>query len=352
MVETTNSAEHASTAIPSLRKSFSARRRFPAKQRSAASISSFVLRRVVLALLTLLLTSILVFVGTEILPGDVAIALLGQSASTETLEAIRQSIGLHEAAPVRYLHWLVAFLSGDFGASLVDHRKITPELWMRIGNTFFLAGVAAAVTVPISLALGVATALLRNTWFDRAANAAGLAAISLPEFFIAYLLILSLAVQFDFFPSLATVSPGMPFGEKLWTIALPVLTLVLAVLAYIMRMTRAAILSVMASQYIEMAVLKGVPNWRIVIFHALPNALPPVFQVVAFNLAYMVVGIVLVEVVFVYPGVGQYLVDAVAKRDVPIVQACGLIFAATYVGLNLVADILVIVSDPRLRYAR
>lgn len=315
-------------------------------------MTKLVIQRLLLALLTLFLTSILVFAGTEILPGDVATALLGQSASPETLEAIRRSLGLHEAVPLRYWHWLASLLSGDFGFSLASRRQIGPELWTRLGNTFFLAGVAAAVAVPLSLLLGIASAVWRNSFFDKTINILGLVAISLPEFFVAYLLVLLFAVQLDFFPGLATVSPGMPLGERLWTIVLPAMTLVLAVLAYIMRMTRNAILSVMAQPFMEMALLKGVPRWRRVIFHALPNALAPIIQVVAFNLAYMVAGVVLVEVVFVYPGIGQYLVDAVAKRDVTVVQACALVFGGTYIGLNLIADIAVIATNPRLRFPR
>jgi peptide/nickel transport system permease protein len=309
-------------------------------------------KRLLLAVLTAFLVSLLIFAGTEILPGDVAISTLGQSASEETLKAMRESLGLNLSAPLRYWNWLTALLSGDPGLSLANRRPVGPELKVRLSNTFFLAGVAALFTVPISLALGIASAVWRNGWFDRIVNIFGLAAISLPEFFIAYLLILLFAVGLDLFPSLATISPEMSLGQRLWVIALPAFTLALAVIAYIMRMTRNAILSVLSNPYIEMATLKGVPAWRIIFFHALPTALPPIIQVVAFNLAYMVVGVVLVEVVFVYPGIGQYLVDAVAKRDVNVVQACGLVFGVTFIGLNTLADILIILVNPRLRYPR
>ena len=310
------------------------------------------LQRVALGFLTIFLVSVLIFAGTEILPGDVATAVLGQSATPETVEAMRRSLGLHDPAVVRYLRWLGAFASGDPGTSLTTGRPVGADLWQRLQNTFFLAGVAAAIAVPLALVLGITTAIFRDTLYDRLANILALAAISLPEFFIGYLLILLFSVQMGWLPSLATVAPGMGLGERLATIALPVATLVVAVLAYMMRMTRTAVLDVMARPYVEMAVLKGVPPARLVLRHALPNALAPIIQVVAFNLAYLVVGVVLVEVVFVYPGIGQYLVDAVAKRDVTVVQACGLVFAATYVGLNVLADILVILANPRLRYAR
>jgi len=315
-------------------------------------MTRLVLQRVSLGFLTIFLVSVLIFAGTEILPGDVATAVLGQSATPDAVEAMRRSLGLHDPAVVRYLHWLGAFASGDPGTSLTTGRPVAADLWLRLENTFFLAGVAAAIAVPLALLLGITTAIFRDTLYDRLANVLALAAISLPEFFIGYLLILLFSVQMGWLPSLATVAPGMGLGERLATIALPVVTLVLAVLAYMMRMTRTAVLDVMARPYVEMAILKGVPPARLVLRHALPNALAPIIQVVAFNLAYLVVGVVLVEVVFVYPGIGQYLVDAVAKRDVTVVQACGLVFAATYVGLNVLADILVILANPRLRYAR
>jgi len=315
-------------------------------------MTRLVLQRVSLGFLTIFLVSVLIFAGTEILPGDVATAVLGQSATPDAVEAMRRSLGLHDPAIVRYFHWLGAFISGDPGTSLTTGRPVGADLWLRLENTFFLAGVAAAIAVPLALLLGITTAIFRDTLYDRLANIVALAAISLPEFFIGYLLILLLSVQMGWLPSLATVAPGMGLGERLATIVLPVITLVLAVLAYMMRMTRTAVLDVMARPYVEMAILKGVPPARLVLRHALPNALAPIIQVVAFNLAYLVVGVVLVEVVFVYPGIGQYLVDAVAKRDVTVVQACGLVFAATYVGLNVLADILVILANPRLRYAR
>lgn len=311
-----------------------------------------VVERIALGLLTIFLVSVLIFAGTEILPGDVATAVLGQSATPDAVEAMRRSLGLHDPAAIRYLNWLRAFATGDVGSSLTTGRSVGPDLWLRLKNTFFLAGTAAVVAVPLALVLGIATAVFRDSIFDRAVNVLGLAAISLPEFFIGYLLILLLSVQLGWLPSLAMVSPEMGLTERLTTIALPAVTLVLAVLAYMMRMTRTAVLDVMSRPYIEMAVLKGVQPARLVLNHALQNALAPIIQVVAFNLAYLVVGVVLVEVVFVYPGIGQYLVDAVAKRDITVVQACGLVFAVTYVGLNVLADILVILVNPRLRYAR
>jgi peptide/nickel transport system permease protein len=216
----------------------------------------------------------------------------------------------------------------------------------------FLAGVAACVSVPLSIFLGLIAAIRQNSFFDRFINAVTLMTISVPEFFIGYLLIIFISVRLDWFPSLAMVSDDMSFGERLYTVALPAATLVMVVLAHMMRLTRAAVISVLSSPFIEMAILKGIPKWRIVLEHALPNALAPIINVVAVNMAYLIVGVVVVEVVFVYPGMGQLMVDSVSKRDVPVVQTCGLIFASAYVLLNMIADLLGILSNPRLRHPR
>ncbi len=311
-----------------------------------------IVERVGLGVLTIFLVSLLIFVGTEILPGDLAEAVLGQSATPDALEAIRQSLGLHDRAYPRDLRWLAGFVTGDVGTSLTSGRPVVAELSMRLENTFFLAAVAAIVAVPLALLIGIASAVWRDSWFDRLSTVVCITAISVPEFFIGYLLILVVALHLGWFPSLSAVTTGAGLVERLNAVALPAATIILAVLGYIAQMTRASVLDIMSRSYIEMAQLKGIAPWRIVLVHALPNALAPIIQVVSFNLAYLVVGIVLVEVVFVYPGVGQYLVDAVSKRDVPVVQACGLIFGVTYVGLNVLADILVIFVNPRLRYPR
>jgi peptide/nickel transport system permease protein len=192
----------------------------------------------------------------------------------------------------------------------------------------------------------------RDRFPDKLINIVSLAAISLPEFFVGYLLILYFAVQFGIATFPATVYEGMSLSERLTAVALPIATLVMVVLAHMIRMTRAAILSVMSSAYIETAELKGLSSLRIIARHAAPNAVSPIITVVALNMAYLIVGVVVVEVVFVYPGMGQYMVDAVTVRDMPVVQACGLIFAAIYIFLNLVADILSILANPRLRYPR
>jgi peptide/nickel transport system permease protein len=311
-----------------------------------------VVRRLVLGLITLWAVSLLIFASTEILPGDVATAILGQSRTPEAVAAIRRSMGLDRPAYVRYGDWLTHFVRGDIGKSLANQRDIAPEIRERLGNTLFLAGMAACISVPLSVFLGLVAAIRQDSLLDRAINAVTLATISVPEFFIGYVLIIVFAVKLDWLPSLAMISADMGFWDRLRIVALPTATLVLVVLAHMLRQTRASILSILSSPFIEMAILKGIPKWRIVLQHALPNALAPIINVIALNLAYLIVGVVVVEVVFVYPGMGQLIVDSVSKRDVPVVQTCGLIFALTYIGLNMIADLLGILSNPRLRHPR
>jgi peptide/nickel transport system permease protein len=299
--------------------------------------------------LTLFVVSVLVFVGTEILPGDVATAVLGNFATPEAVEAIRRDLGLYDPALTRYWNWLHGIAHGDLGKSLANGRPVIDQLIFRLQNTLFLASIAAGVAIPLSIGLGIVAAIKRNGVFDRIINMTSLTAISLPQFFIGYILILVFAVKLGWFPSLSSVAPEMKFGHRLYIITLPAVTLALATLAHVMRMTRASILGVMSHPFIEMAILKGISRWRIVVQHALPNALGPIINVIALNLAWLIVGVIVVEVVFVYPGVGQLMVDAVSKRDVPVVQACALFFAATYVFLNIVADLLAIMSNPLLR---
>ncbi|MBL4916537.1 ABC transporter permease [Szabonella alba] len=308
-------------------------------------------QRLALGVLTLFIVSVVIFGATELLPGDLARELLGQSATPETLAALRAQLGLDQPAPVRYWNWLSAFLQGDFGVSMANRRPISDLISARLGNTIFLALYAAALAVPISLTLGILAALWRNSIFDRAANVGALSAISFPEFFVAYILVLWLA-QTGLFPSMVRINPTTEFGDKLYMAFLPALTLTLVVTAHMMRMTRAAIINLLASPYIEMARLKGLSPMRIILRHAVPNALAPIINVVALNLAYLITGVVVVEVVFVYPGLGQLMVDAVSNRDIAVVQAVALIFAAAYVLLNLLADVLSTLSNPRLLHRR
>lgn len=316
------------------------------------SITALVLQRVSFGVLTLLVISLLIFIGVEALPGDLAEAILGQSATRETVEAFRASLKLDLPAHQRYFSWLGGFIQGDFGNSLATGKSIADMISWRFGNTLFLATAAAVVAVPLAVAMGIGAALYRNSIFDRALSMVSLSAISFPEFFVAYILIALFSVKWPVFPSIANINEEMGMWQQLNAIFLPALTLILVVVAHMMRQTRAAIINILSSPFIEMANLKGLNRLRVVAMHAFPNALSPVINVIALNLAYLVVGVVIVEVVFVYPGLGQLLVDSVAKRDLPVVQASGLIFATTYIFLNLLADILSILSNPRLRNPR
>ncbi|MFI5015666.1 MAG: ABC transporter permease [Hyphomicrobiales bacterium] len=315
-----------------------------------------VLHRLGLGLLTLFIVSIVIFSAVTMLPGDFASAILGQSATPETVAAFQRQIGLDHPPVLRYLFWIGGVLQGNFGESFSSAgslggghaRTVVSLIAPRLKNTLFLASFAALVAVPLSLALGMLAALYRNSIFDRLVNLVTLTSISVPEFFIAYILMLFLAVRLPLFYSLANVSPDTPFLERVARCALPAMTLVLVIVAHMMRMTRAAIINLLASPYIETAKLKGVKPSRIIFRHALPNAWAPIATVIALNLAYLIVGVVVVEVVFVYPGIGQLMVDSVSARDIPVVQACALVFAVTYILLNLLADIVSIVTNPRL----
>ncbi|ANN60851.1 ABC transporter permease [Mesorhizobium loti] len=315
-------------------------------------VLGLVARRIALGIVLLFAVSVLIFAGTQALPGDVAQSILGQAATPEALANLRRELGLNDPAILRYFQWLGGILTGDLGTALTSRQEITVTLMPRLWNTLFLAFWAAVTSVPLAILLGLLAVRYRNGLIDKLISATTLATISLPEFFIGYLFILFFAVKLQWFPAISTVYEGMPFLEKLKAIVLPATTLVLVVLAHMMRMTRAAILNVMQSAYIETAELKGLSAFDVIRKHALPNAVAPIINVVMLNLAYLVVGVVVVEVVFVYPGMGQYLVDHVAKRDVPVVQAVGLIFAAVYIGLNIIADVGAIIANPRLRHPK
>lgn len=332
---------------------------------------------------TLGVTSLMIFLAIAALPGDFARTSLGRSATEETVQAFRRDLGLDRPVYERYVVWIGGALQGNFGMSLSSKpghpRYVVDIMGPRLLNTLFLAALVALFAVPLALGLGMLCALWHGGLFDRFVSAVSLVVISFPEFFIAYILtylvfskdtfVVSQLAQFlpqwlasrlqdgvlayvPNFPTIASVDPGTSFIEHAWRISLPALTLTLVIVAHIMRMTRAVLISLLASPYIEMARLKGLSPLRVVTRHAMRNAWGPVSVVVALNLAYLIAGVVMVEVVFVYPGIGQLMVDAVKSRDIPVVQACALIFAATYILLNLLADIVGIVTNPRLLHAR
>jgi peptide/nickel transport system permease protein len=317
------------------------------------------IQRLALGIATLWVVSVIVFGMFELLPGNFAQAVLGQSATPEIVENFNKRAGLDRPFLERYGTWLAGAVQGDFGVTFgsltsagTQARTVASIIMPRLENTLFLAAVAAACSVPLALGLGLLAALYRNSIFDRVVNAATLVSISFPEFFVGYILMLFLAVEHPWFYATASVDSTTSFWEHLARIGLPVIGLTLVIVAHMMRMTRAAIINLLSSPFIEMARLKGMPPSRVVWHHALPNAWAPIATVVALNLAYLVVGVVVIEVVFNYPGIGQLMVDAVQSRDIPVVQACAIIFATVYILLNLSADIIGIATNPRLLHPR
>ncbi len=309
-------------------------------------------KRFAASLLTVFIVSVIIFIGVELLPGDVAETVLGQSATPETVEAFRKELKLDLEPHIRYGAWLKDFVNGDFGNSLANGRPVSELIGWRLTNTLFLALITSIIAIPLAICLGMLAAFYRNSFFDKLISVTTLSFISFPEFFIAYILIAIFSVKLGIFPSLAIIDKHMGFGAKLFAVLLPSLTLTCVVTAHMMRQTRAAIINVLASAYIEMAEIKGINRLRIIVHHAFPNSLSPVINVIAVNIAYLIVGVVIVEVVFVYPGLGQLLVDSVAKRDLPVVQASGLIFSFVFIFLNLAADVLSMLSNPKLRQSK
>jgi len=308
-----------------------------------------VLRRLGLGIITLWVVSLLVFAGTEILPGDVAEAILGQSATPEAVQAIRDQLHLDRPAVVRYADWLTNLLRGDLGVSLAANMEISEMISGRFKNTLVLASLTAALAVPLALAMGLAAAMFPGGRVDRLVTISTLFLLSVPEFFIAATLVLVFAVHLQWLPAITYMTEYESVWQLMESLALPILTLTTSVVAHMARMTRAAIINVMTSPYIEMAILKGVPRGRIVLRHALFNAVGPVVNVIALNLAYLVSGVVIVETVFAYPGLAKLMVDAVSRRDMPLVQACAMIFCTAYILFILIADVLAILANPRLR---
>lgn len=320
--------------------------------RDLGRVGPMIAHRLASGLLTLLLVSFVVFVGTELLSGDVAQAVLGQAATAEALAAMRERLGLNEPSYIRYFYWLKGLMTGDLGLSLATARDVSELIGQRLGNTLLLAAATAVIAIPAAIFLGLAAAVRPGGFTDRTISYSTLCVISVPEFFIAAVLVFLIAVQLRWLPALSVVREGDGLAQTARALALPVATLTLSVLAHMVRMTRAAVLSVLSSGYIETAVLKGASKLRVILLHALPNVLSPIVNVVAINLAYLVSGIAVVETVFAFPGLGRLMVDAVLTRDTPLIQGCAMIFCALYVGINLVADLVSVLTNPRLRYSK
>jgi peptide/nickel transport system permease protein len=315
-------------------------------------MSRFLLRRVLLGLLILLLVSIVVFAATQALPGNAARAILGRNATPERLAALTRQLHLNESSVSQYFHWLGGVITGNFGTSAATEQPVSSLLSARILNSAFLVLVAALVALPLSIALGVWMAVKRDKPTDHIISLTTLSLAALPEFVIGIGLIVLFATNVSHaFPAVSIIPPG----EHAWNVpnvvVLPAATLVLAVTPYISRIMRGSMVEVLESEYVTMARLKGLSNRTVIWRHAVPNAIVPAIQVSALQLAYMAGGVVLVEFVFSFPGIGSALVDAVGNRDIPVVQALVIIIAAVYVVVNLVADLLTIVVTPRLRTA-
>lgn len=312
-------------------------------------LTPLLLRRLAAGLVSLFIVTALVFTATEFLPGDAAEAALGRGASEETLRIMRERLALDQPAPLRYLDWLSGIAVGDFGVSLLSGRDISALINDRVWNTLLLAGVALAISVPLALTLGILSALYAGGIFDRTVSFSTLGAIAMPEFLLAAVLILLFAITLDWFPALSLLRASDGLAETAAKLALPVMTLVLVVLAHMTRLTRTVIANALGASYVELALLKGVPPKRIVLVHILPNVVAPLLNIIALVVAYLIAGVVVVESVFGFPGLGRLMVDAVTNRDVPLVQACGLIFGCVFVLANIVADILGTIANPRLR---
>lgn len=312
-------------------------------------ILSLIARRLVVMLTTLLIVSFIVFSATSLLPGDTATILLGQAATPEAVAGLRTAMHLDDPALLRFVRWLLGLLQGELGTSYANNMAIADLIGPRFVNSMKLAGITTIIAVPLALTLGISSAMLRGTLYDRAVTVLTIGVISVPEFMIATLAVLLFAVYLKWLPALSLVSEVNTLFDVLRVYAMPVITLTFVVSAQMIRMSRAAVIETLDTPYVEMALLKGAPRMRIVLRHALPNALGPIVNAVALSLSYLVGGVIIVETIFNYPGIAKLMVDGVATRDLPLIQSCAMIFCVGYLLLITTADIIAIMSNPRLR---
>lgn len=312
-------------------------------------ILSLVARRLVVMLTTLLIVSFIVFSATSLLPGDTATILLGQAATPEAVAGLRTAMHLDDPALLRFIRWLFGLVQGDLGTSYANNMAIADLIGPRFINSMKLAGITTIIAVPLALTLGISSAMLRGTLYDRAVTVLTIGVISVPEFMIATLAVLLFAVYLKWLPALSLVSEVHTLFDVLRVYAMPVITLTFVVSAQMIRMSRAAVIETLDTPYVEMALLKGAPRMRIVLRHAPPNALGPIVNAVALSLSYLVGGVIIVETIFNYPGIAKLMVDGVATRDLPLIQTCAMIFCVGYLLLITTADIIAIMSNPRLR---
>lgn len=307
------------------------------------------IRRLLLGFVTVAIVSGVIFAAVEALPGDACTAILQRDASGERLANCRRELGLDRPALSRYLDWAAGAIRGDLGISAHNNKSIASLVGDRLKNTLLLAGCAIGLGVPLALLLGVLTGLRRDKPSDLLLSTCAIFAMTIPEFVTATVLIFVFSIWLGWVPGIVTASANAPLSAFFPGVALPVIVLTMVMTAHIMRTVRSSVIDVMSSDYVQMATLKGVPYWRIVFRHALPNALLPAINVIALTIGWLLGGVVVVEKVFNYPGLGHYMIDSISDRDLPVVQAIALIVATAYVGVNLAADLFAMVLNPRLR---
>jgi peptide/nickel transport system permease protein len=312
-------------------------------------VLNLILSRLFVAMITLLIVSFAVFFATNLLPGDTASILLGQAATPEAAEGLRRAMHLDDPAVLRFMRWLLDFLRGDFGTSYANNMPVGALIGDRFVNTMKLAGITALLAVPISLTLGITSAVLRGSLYDRVVTVLLIGIISVPEFMVATCAVLFFAVYLKWLPALSFANDAHSFADMLKIYSMPVITLTFGVSAQMIRMTRAAVIETLDTPYVEMALLKGASRGRMVLKHALPNALGPIANAVALSLSYLIGGVIIVETIFNYPGIAKLMVDAVSTRDLPLIQTCAMIFCLGYLLLTTAADIVAILSNPRIR---
>ena len=308
-----------------------------------------VLKRILLGIITLFIVSLITFVGVEVLPGDACTTYLEREAYGAALEACYKRLGLDIPAYERYVSWAIGVIQGDFGYSLSGEMKINDVLGPRVKNSLVLASASILIGIPIALLLGIITALWRDKMPDIIISTFTIFSMTIPEFISATLLILIVAIWLEWLPGIVIVPTGASVSELLPNIILPVIAISMIMTAHMARMVRSSVIQVMASDYVQMAILKGVPYWKMVFKHVLPNALLPAINVVALTIAWLLGGVVVTEVVFNYPGLGRLVIESISNRDLPVVQALAIILASIYVIINLIADLLTLMLNPRLK---
>ena len=318
----------------------------------AGPIGRLIARRLVFAILSLLAVATIVFWAIELLPGDAAQRILGRDATAQSLEMLRQKLHLGDPAITRYLRWLAGLPRGDFGVSLAANRPVLPYVAGRLANTLLLAGAALVVHIPLSIGLGlVAASSRRDGVLDTLISVFVLLGMSVPEFVIGIWLVAWLSTAWNWFPPLALIDQARSIGQLIVLLTLPVITLNMVMTAYVVRQTRSSMIEILQSDFVRAAALRGLPRSRVLLRHALPSAVGPAVNAIALNAGWLIGGIVVVEAVFNYPGLGRLLVEAIGNHDVPLVQGAAMALSAAYIAVNLVADITVTLLNPKLRTA-